>query len=70
VRKEGIRQCAEIIQQVRQIPGVAGVHVMAIEWEEAVPEILALAGLEPRPQVWTNSPSQSGSAFLRPGSST
>ena len=51
VRKEGIRQCAEIIHEMRQIPGVRGVHVMAIEWEEAVPEILELAGLLPRPKA-------------------
>jgi 5,10-methylenetetrahydrofolate reductase len=48
-KKEGIRICAELIQQVREIPGVAGVHIMAVEWEEAVPEILELAGLLPRP---------------------
>ena len=47
--KEGIDICVEIIQQVREIPGVAGVHVMAIEWEEAVPTILEQAGLLPRP---------------------
>jgi methylenetetrahydrofolate reductase (NADPH) len=51
VKKEGIRQCADMIQQIREIPGVAGVHVMAIEWEEAVHEILELAGLLPRPKV-------------------
>jgi len=51
VRQEGIKQCADIIYQIREIPGVAGVHVMAIEWEEAVPEILELAGLLPRPKV-------------------
>ena len=51
VRREGIKQCADIIRQVRELPGVAGVHVMAIEWEEAVPEILELAGLQPRLQV-------------------
>jgi len=50
-KKEGIRICAEIIQQVREIPGVAGVHIMSVEWEEAVPEILELAGLLPRPQL-------------------
>jgi 5,10-methylenetetrahydrofolate reductase len=50
VRKEGIKQCADIIHEMRQIPGVRGVHVMAIEWEEAVPEILELAGLLPRPK--------------------
>jgi methylenetetrahydrofolate reductase (NADPH) len=51
VRKEGIKQCADIIHEMRQIPGVRGVHLMAIEWEEAVPEILELAGLLPRPKV-------------------
>jgi len=51
VRKEGIKQCADIIREIREIPGVRGVHVMAIEWEEAVHEILDLAGLLPRPTV-------------------
>ncbi len=49
--EEGIQICVEIIQQVREIPGVAGIHLMAIEWEEAVPEITERAGLLPRPQV-------------------
>jgi CO dehydrogenase/acetyl-CoA synthase delta subunit len=48
-RQEGINICVDIIQQVKEIPGVAGVHVMAIEWEEAVPEICERAGLLPRP---------------------
>ncbi|MGR3220530.1 MAG: hypothetical protein ACUZ8H_12060 [Candidatus Anammoxibacter sp.] len=39
----------EIIEQVREIEGVAGVHIMAIEWEEAVPIISEKAGLLPRP---------------------
>ena len=38
-------------REVRQIKGVAGVHIMAIEWEEKVPEIVKAAGLHPRPQV-------------------
>lgn len=46
----GISICAEIIQQVREIDGVAGVHIMAIEWEEAVKEITGRAGLLPRPE--------------------
>jgi methylenetetrahydrofolate reductase (NADPH) len=50
-RTEGIKQCADIISELREVEGVAGVHVMAIEWEEAVPQILELAGLLPRPQV-------------------
>lgn len=48
-QQEGIDICVEIIQQVREIPGVSGVHIMAIEWEEAVPTIVEKAGLLPRP---------------------
>lgn len=51
VKKEGIRQCVDIINRIREIKGVAGIHLMAIEWEEAVPEIVQAAGLLPRPQV-------------------
>ncbi len=50
-RAEGIKICTELIQQVREIEGVAGVHVMAIEWEEAVRPIVEGAGLLPRPVV-------------------
>jgi len=49
--EEGIKICTEVIQQVREIEGVAGVHIMAIEWEEVVPEITARAGLLPRPEA-------------------
>uniref|UniRef100_UPI0040575795 acetyl-CoA decarbonylase/synthase complex subunit delta n=1 Tax=Candidatus Electronema sp. TaxID=2698783 RepID=UPI0040575795 len=48
-KQEGINICVDIINQVKEIPGVAGVHVMAIEWEEAVSEICEKAGLLPRP---------------------
>jgi methylenetetrahydrofolate reductase (NADPH) len=48
VSAEGLKLCSEIIQQVREIPGVAGVHVMAFSWEEAIPEILEGAGIGPR----------------------
>lgn len=44
-RQEGIAICVEIIEQLREIEGVAGVHIMAIEWEEAVPQIVQKAGL-------------------------
>lgn len=50
-QEEGINICVDIIRQVREIKGVAGVHVMAIEWESAVPEILKRAGLLPRPAL-------------------
>jgi methylenetetrahydrofolate reductase (NADPH) len=48
---EGIKIAVETIQQVREIKGVAGVHLMAIEWEQKVPEILEAAGLDKRPAV-------------------
>lgn len=46
---EGKRICVEMIQQVREIEGVAGVHVMAYRQEELVAEIIEEAGLLPRP---------------------
>ncbi len=49
-RDEGKRICVETIQQIREIEGLAGVHIMAIEWEEAVPEIVKAAGLRSGPQ--------------------
>ncbi|MFO8240590.1 MAG: acetyl-CoA decarbonylase/synthase complex subunit delta [Dissulfuribacterales bacterium] len=55
-KEEGISICVDIIKQVREIPGVAGVHIMAIEWEQAVPEIVSLAGLSPRPMPKTFEP--------------
>ena len=50
-RAEGIQVCIDLIQQVREIEGVAGVHVMAIEWEEAVRSIVEGANLLPRPVI-------------------
>jgi len=49
-RDEGMRLCAETIHQVREIEGVHGVHIMAVEWEEAVRPILDMVGLLPRPE--------------------
>ncbi len=51
---EGIRISCEIIEQVREIPGVAGVHIMAVHWADAVPEIVTRSGLYPRPSFPTN----------------
>jgi len=47
--QEGIQICVEQIQQLREISGVHGIHLMAIEWEHKVPEIVKGAGLYPRP---------------------
>ncbi len=49
--EEGIKIAVEQIQQLLEMKGVAGIHLMAIEWEERAPEILKAAGLVPRPQV-------------------
>ena len=45
---EGKKICVEIIEQVREIDGVCGVHVMAYRQEELVAEIIEEAGLLPR----------------------
>ena len=47
--EEGKKICVEIIQQMREIEGIAGVHVMAYRQEELVAEIIEEAGLLPRP---------------------
>ncbi len=48
---EGIRIACEQIAELREMKGVAGIHLMAIAWEQKVPEILERAGLLPRPQL-------------------
>ena len=50
-KKEGLKICIETIQQLREIEGIRGVHIMAIEWEEAVAQIVEGAQLLPRPAV-------------------
>ena len=50
-KEEGIKICLEVLEQVREIKGIAGVHIMAVEWEEAVPEIVRQARLYPRPTI-------------------
>ncbi len=50
-KAEGVKITVEMIQAIREIKGVAGVHVMAIAWESIVPEIVEKAGLLPRPRV-------------------
>ncbi len=49
--EEGIKMCIESIERLKEVEGVRGFHIMAIEWEEKVPEIVEAAGLYPRPKV-------------------
>lgn len=48
-KAEGAKVAVEIIEQVKEIPGIHGVHIMAVGWEDIVPEIVKQAGLLPRP---------------------
>lgn len=49
--QQGIDICIESIERLKEVEGVAGFHIMAIEWEEKVPGIVEHTGLHPRPQV-------------------
>jgi 5,10-methylenetetrahydrofolate reductase len=51
---EGIKICVEQIEELKEEEGVRGFHIMAIEWEERVPEIVEMAGLYPRPKINEN----------------
>ncbi|MBF0552753.1 MAG: methylenetetrahydrofolate reductase, partial [Deltaproteobacteria bacterium] len=48
---EGIKICLETIERLKGVKGVRGFHIMAIEWEQKVPEIVEQAGLFPRPRI-------------------
>jgi methylenetetrahydrofolate reductase (NADPH) len=47
---EGIKICVETIEVLKETKGVHGIHIMAIEWEEKVREIVERSGLLPRPK--------------------
>ena len=48
-KAEGLKLCVETIEHLKQVKGVHGVHIMAVAWEEKVPDIVREAGLYPRP---------------------
>ena len=48
--------CLEVAEQVRSIEGVAGLHIMAVNWPAAVPEIVKQLGLYPRPVIEQTPP--------------
>ncbi|MDT8303226.1 MAG: methylenetetrahydrofolate reductase [Sedimentisphaerales bacterium] len=50
-KEEGIKICLEMIEKIKGIEGVSGIHLMPIGWESITPVILERAGLLPRPQV-------------------
>jgi methylenetetrahydrofolate reductase (NADPH) len=44
-KREGKKICVEMLQQLAQIPGVAGAHIMAPMFASAVPEVIAESGV-------------------------
>jgi methylenetetrahydrofolate reductase (NADPH) len=48
---EGVKMAVETIQQVKEIEGVRGVHLMPVAWEEITPVVVEEASLYPRPEV-------------------
>ena len=46
--REGRAICAELMQELAEIPGIAGVHVMAPQNPSAIPEVIAASGVTKR----------------------
>jgi len=49
--EEGVRIAVEIMKELKDIPGVAGIHLMPVMWESITPRLVEEAGLLPRPEV-------------------
>lgn len=52
-KAEGIAIAVELIHAIREINGIAGIHLMPVMWEDVVPIVAERAGLLPRPLVTT-----------------
>lgn len=48
-KEEGVTICVEIMERLRQTPGVSGIHIMPVMWESITPRLVEEAGLLPRP---------------------
>jgi len=48
-KKEGFAIASELIRDVKTIPGVHGIHITALFWEDIIPDLVKDAGLYPRP---------------------
>jgi 5-methyltetrahydrofolate--homocysteine methyltransferase len=48
-QEEGVQITLEIIDRVRRLPGVRGLHIMAVGWELIVPRLVREAGLKELP---------------------
>ena len=52
----GVAMCVEIMQQLKEIPGVRGLHLMPVMWESITPRLVEAAGLLPRPVINLDEP--------------
>ena len=48
-KEEGVKIALEIIDRLKEIEGIHGIHIMAVAWEDIIPVIVEKAGLLPRP---------------------
>lgn len=55
-KAEGKQICIEMIQRIREIPGVSGVHLMAYRQEQLVSEIVLASGVLKQRQIGTTRP--------------
>jgi len=51
-KSEGIEIALELIDAVKNLSGIKGVHLQAIEAEELLPDVIKAAGLLPRPRIY------------------
>ncbi len=51
VQEEGLNIALELIGKIKEIPGISGVHIMAVGWESIVPTLVEKAGFLPRPEI-------------------
>ncbi len=49
--EEGVRISLELIERLKRLKGLRGIHIMPVGWEDAVPRIAEMAGLVPRPEL-------------------
>ena len=49
--EEGVALCLEIAEEIREIEGVRGLHIMAVSWGSIIPELVERMGLHPRPDA-------------------
>jgi len=47
--EEGLRITKELIEQIRNVPGVHGIHISPVKWESIIPRLIEECGFLPRP---------------------